>query len=444
MDASLSPRDRISQLLRHFGIERAHVAACMTGDWGDLVTTQSDIVASLTLVSPMRGIETPESLDTFPVLVISGDQGKPAERARKLAARIPDAKLLALRDYSSPIWADVIADREEEIGSAMLHFLMHVDRKRGLKAVTLPEEGGDIAGLTYRIRGNGPPLVLLPVALAPSQWEPLLPRLAARYCTITLGGSALGMVSHLEARGRSGYGHVVERLVDQARLSPGETILDVGCGSGFLDRLLARRTGGANPIVATDINRYLLAEAEALVKKERLEDVIMFREGNAEALPFPKASFDAALACTVLEEGDADRMLAELVRVTRAEGRVAIMTRAIDMDWWVNLNLPAELQPKINALGPATGAGVAEQGCADASLYRRMSQVGLVQLTMFPQFAIYSEGERLQAVLNRLLTPLPPNEVKTCREAIARADAEGTLFIAEPFHCAIGTKPSCK
>ena len=134
-------------------------------------------------------------------------------------------------------------------------------------------------------------------------------------------------------------------------------------------------------------------------------------------------------------------MLAELVRVTRAGGRVAIMTRAIDMDWWVNLNLPVELQPKINALGPGTGAGVAERGCADASLYRRMSQVGLVQMTMFPQFAIYSEGERLQAVVDRLLAPLPPNEVKTCREAIARANAEGTLFIAEPFHCAVGTKP---
>ena len=59
------------------------------------------------------------------------------------------------------------------------------------------------AGISYRIRGAGPPLVLLPMFLAPSQWEPLAPRLSERYCTITLGGAALGAVAILESRGRS-------------------------------------------------------------------------------------------------------------------------------------------------------------------------------------------------------------------------------------------------
>jgi hypothetical protein len=49
------------------------------------------------------------------------------------------------------------------------------------KIAPLREGDGEIAGISYRIRGAGPPLVLLPMFLAPSQWEPLVPRLSERY-----------------------------------------------------------------------------------------------------------------------------------------------------------------------------------------------------------------------------------------------------------------------
>jgi Methyltransferase domain len=49
---------------------------------------------------------------------------------------------------------------------------------------------------------------------------------------------------------------------------PGEAILDVGCGTGPLDRLLARRLGDANPITAIDMNPCYLKEAEAFAAEE--------------------------------------------------------------------------------------------------------------------------------------------------------------------------------
>ena len=49
------------------------------------------------------------------------------------------------------------------------------------------------------------------------------------------------------------------------------------------------------------------------------------QEGNAEALPFRAHQFIVTVACTVLEEGDADRTLAELVRVTKPGGRVGVI-----------------------------------------------------------------------------------------------------------------------
>jgi hypothetical protein len=48
----LSPADRVEILLRHLGLERVHVAACMSGDWGALVTKSGDRLCSLTLVAP--------------------------------------------------------------------------------------------------------------------------------------------------------------------------------------------------------------------------------------------------------------------------------------------------------------------------------------------------------------------------------------------------------
>ncbi len=433
--ASHPVEERIIQLLRHLGIEQAHFAACMSGDWTGLVAVHPDMISSLTLVCPWGMKVSTLCSNTSRLLVITGGQGQPAEEVHRAVASLPGATLIDLRDYFSPLWADVIADRAEEVGAAMMEFLSSMERRQRLKEAALPEGEGEIAGISYSIRGSGPPLVLFPLGLAPSQWQPLLPLLSARYCTITVGGPALGMVAFLEARGQ-GYLRVVRSLVDETRLRPEETVLEVGCGSGVILRWLARRTNGANHITGVDINPYLLREAAALGRKEGFGDVIELREGNAEALPFADSRFDVTMACTVMEEGNADRMLAECVRVTKTGGRVAVIVRSLDMTGWVNLPLGAELKKKAEA----PRGHVLKEGCADASLYRRMRQAGLEQLTMLPQWATFSEGERLQFQQERIVAALEPEEVNEWRGAIARADAEGTFFIAQPFHCAVGTK----
>ncbi len=433
--ASQPVEERITQLLQHLGIEHAHFAAYMPRDWDGLLTSYPDSISSLTLVCPWGINVSAVRPNTSRLLVITGDQSRPAEEVLRAVASLPGTTLVSLRDYFSPMWADMIADRTEDIGSAMMDFLSRIDQQQGVKAMTLPEGEGEVAEVTYSVRGSGPPLVLFPLGLAPSQWEPLLPVLSERYCTITLGGPALGMVAFLEARG-PGYLRVVRSLVDETHLRPGEEVLEVGCGAGTVARWLARHTNGANRIVGVDVNQYLLREAVALAKKEGIESAIELREGNAEDLPFMDSHFDITMAFTVLEEGNADRMLAECMRVTKHGGRVAVIVRSIDMPWWVNLPLRVELKTKVEA---KTG-NVQEQGCADASLYWRLHQAGLEQVTMFPQLAAYAEGESLQYLQERIVAKLKPEEVNEWREAISQAYAEGTFFIAQPFHCAVGTK----
>jgi SAM-dependent methyltransferase len=441
-EVELPVEERLVQLLQHLGIARAHVAARGVGDWGGLATRHPDRIASLTLICP-RGMDPSALVPLAPhLLVFAGDQGRPDALTRQVVANLQAATLITLRDYVSPtIYADVVADRSTDIGDAMIDFLARMDQVQGTRTVALPSGEGEVAGLSYHIEGSGPPLVLLPLGVAPSQWEPLVPRLRERWCTIILGGAYLGMIGSLEARGRTaGYLGVVRRLIEEAELRPGETVLEVGCGTGVLDRWLARHTAKANHIVGVDISRYLLREAMALARQEGLEGIVEFREGSAEALPFPENSFDVVMSSTVIQRVHADRMLREMARVTKPGGRVAVVGHAHDMPRWVNLELPAEQKAKVQAPGWASDRGH-QLGCDDASLYQRLHQAGLDRVKKFPQFAAFDERSRLQTMQGEILPTLPPDAVQEWRNAVARAEAAGTFFIATPFHCAVGTKP---
>lgn len=428
-------------LFQTLGIEQAHIAAGgppVLTDWHGLATRHAERIASLILPSPPI-LDTAELTGLASrLLVLAGDRGVSAQGATKLIADLSGAASHILRGYEWQPWSDVIVDHGSEIGSAMLTFL---DR-HPVPAIRLSEREGDVAGITYRIRGAGPPLVLMPLSLSPSQWEPLISTLSARYCAISLGGPLLGMVGTLEARGRSNYLAMVRNVLDAVAIQPGEVVLEVGGGSGVVVREIARRTAGANRIIDVDINPYLLGEAASLAKQAGLADQITFQEGHAEAIPLPENSVDVALSFTVMEEGNADRMLAELVRVTKPGGRIATIVRAIDMSSWANLPISAAIRAKADQPGMVSG-GADKAGCADASLYRRFHTAGLTGLTCFPQFAALGAAEvsRITIMKQRILATLTGEEAAEWQSAVAQAEAYGTFFIASPYHCAVGTKP---
>src|SRR5919109_3505683 len=120
--------ERILQVLRHLGIAQVHVAARVPGDWQDLATTHPESIRSLTLVCP-QGME-PDLLGPLAsrLLVISGDQGRPAERARQVVMNLPETTLQILRNCVSPTpYTDLAADRTAEIGAAITDFLAGID-----------------------------------------------------------------------------------------------------------------------------------------------------------------------------------------------------------------------------------------------------------------------------------------------------------------------------
>src|SRR5215471_11869999 len=246
--------DRIIQVLDHLGIQRAHIASAMPGDWQGLVTAFTDRVASLSLICPTALAAGAAGPIAARLLLVHGDRGPTVDRVSAAARQLPGATVVALADYAGLPFSDVAAERRDQVGVALVEFLRRMEAPASSTLGATPDSG-ELAGISYRVRGSGPPLVLLPLAMAPSQWEPLLPQLSQHFTTIALGGPHLGYIPVLEARGQApGYVRIVRNLIDEVALQPGEAILDAGCGSGVLDRWVAGYTNRANTITALDIN----------------------------------------------------------------------------------------------------------------------------------------------------------------------------------------------
>ena len=102
--------------------------------------------------------------------------------------------------------------------------------------------------------------------------------------------------------------------------TPGESLLDVGCGSAYFTRRFARehvRVTGLDPDV--DMLRFAAEHAAA-------EEPYLF--GDARALPFPARSFDLCVSITALcFIREQSRALAEMVRVTRRRIVLGLLNR---------------------------------------------------------------------------------------------------------------------
>lgn len=125
-------------------------------------------------------------------------------------------------------------------------------------------------------------------------------------------------------RGRPSYPPAtVSALVAALGLRPGTTVLDVGAGTGKLTRLLVPR-GAA--LVAVEPVAAMRDALTAAVPAARVLD------GTAEALPLDDGAVDGAVAAQAFHWFDAARALAELDRVVRPGGRVALVWNHRDPD----------------------------------------------------------------------------------------------------------------
>jgi demethylmenaquinone methyltransferase/2-methoxy-6-polyprenyl-1,4-benzoquinol methylase len=115
------------------------------------------------------------------------------------------------------------------------------------------------------------------------------------------------------------------RLVPSGPAEQGP-ILDLCTGTGDLALEYDRAARGAVPIVAADFCHEMLVRAAEKAQRAGAGGRIRFVEADAQALPFGDDTFQlVTVAFGLRNVTDTDRGLAEMVRVTRPGGRVAIL-----------------------------------------------------------------------------------------------------------------------
>jgi ubiquinone/menaquinone biosynthesis C-methylase UbiE len=115
-------------------------------------------------------------------------------------------------------------------------------------------------------------------------------------------------------------------IADKARLQTGETVLDVGCGTGALALVVKEQVGLTGLVYGIDPSSQMIAYARSKAARRNLS--IDYRLEVVEQLAFPDRSFDLVLCTWMIHHLPADdkrRGLAEIARVLKPGGRLLLV-----------------------------------------------------------------------------------------------------------------------
>ncbi len=222
------------------------------------------------------------------------------------------------------------------------------------------------------------------------------------------------------------------RTYEAMGIRAGDVVLDVGCGPATDTIDLAELVGPTGRVVGIDHDVAMVAEANARAAAAGLAENVTHLRADASRLPFDDATFDAVRSERVFQHlADPSAALAEMVRVTRLEGRVVVFdtdhsTRALDTPY-------PEIEERLNRhlcghmiVNPRSGRQLhrlfVEAGLRDVRAEARSTATGDLDF-------IRTAGT-LDAVEEAALAAgvVSEAEIARWRAWMAEAGAQGTLF----------------
>ncbi len=166
-----------------------------------------------------------------------------------------------------------------------------------------------------------------------------------------------------------------------ADLRPGEIVLDLGSGGGIDVLLSARRVGPAGLAYGLDMTDEMLALARENQRKAGVENV-RFLKGEIENIPLPGNSVDVVVSnCVINLSADKDRVFAEIFRVLKPGGRLAVS------DVVVRGEVPPSIRRSVELwIGCVAGA------LSETDYNARLARAGFASISLEP-FRVYSAAD---------------------------------------------------
>jgi SAM-dependent methyltransferase len=224
---------------------------------------------------------------------------------------------------------------------------------------------------------------------------------------------------------------------------PGDRLLDAGSGAGEEARELAGMVGPDGEVTAMDFSSAVIDVAASRHDGSPVRYVV----GDITAMDFPDASFDAVRSERVLQHlDDPDAAVAELLRVLRPGGRIAL----VDTDWESLLGdgYPQEMFDDLERRARAAGLLRVGQSSSGRRLRGRLVRAGARDVVATPVTMAMTDLPTA-GVVNPAFSPealravgfLPDEVVTPWVDAISSAEARGEFLTVLTIWVAVGVKP---
>lgn len=224
---------------------------------------------------------------------------------------------------------------------------------------------------------------------------------------------------------------------------PGERVLDIGAGPGFVANAIAAVVGPTGSVLGIDISEPMVQLAR---KRCAAKSWVELKSGNANQLPVPDSAFDIAISVQVYEYlADVMPALTEMYRILRPGGRGAIISSD-----WNSLVWNARDQQRMQRILTAFA-----EHCAHQNLPRylrpqlRTAGLHLTHQQIIPQFnPTYDENRYSFHLANGIRAFVPGRQGVTQEDAAAwvtdlqQVGAAGNYFFSLNQYLFVVTKPT--
>ena len=184
-------------------------------------------------------------------------------------------------------------------------------------------------------------------------------------------------INYLEQAART-FVPLKQASYERMQISPGQRVLDVGCGPGLDTIELSKIVTQQGTSIGVDHSDEMIAEATEKARQLKIESFVKFQQADAENLPFETEYFDSCRSERLfMHLPRPELVLTEMTRVIKPSGKIVVM----DTDW-PSLSIDCDYPWIEQALSGYRNNKVLTSGFVGRKLYRMFKNQSLTDINI--------------------------------------------------------------